>query len=578
MNWINAAHRVGKRRLLLIAFLFALPLIDRMPGDRFSLARLIPGAEAQQAVVLINAASYAADPAAGMAPDSIGALYGAFVTQGNQAWPAPAGVSPLPTTLGGVSVTIGGKPASLFYVGTTQINLLVPSDLADGTATITVTNSDATTRTGTVRIVRTEPGVFTALSSGTGVAAALTTKDGQAYSYVSNADGSARDVEAGTREQPNYLVLFGTGLRLAQAGTLTVTIQGVPAKVLYSGAAPGFAGLDQINLTIPPELAGLGTVEVRVRTATRSANAVTIRIAGTFPLVRLNQISEGQVVNGELTADDQVQAGAGATTYFFDAYVFNTSAPNTTIAVDMRAPQPLNGSLLLYRIENGNLTQIAQDDETGYYGSPESVVNHNPLLLTVIPAAGQYAIFVSSSDEQPNGLGAYTLKYTTNVIQQISYGQNVSGQITTSDYKNSADTFIDIYWFNGVQGERPSIALNSTVFDPFLILQGNAGDPPLAFNDNASTGGLNSLINSYTLLTSDIFILIATPFEPNKTGAYTLNLARSSAMMSGPDGDGTLRLSGPAMAGREGWRFASRRAGQVALRQPVMVREVISEP
>jgi uncharacterized protein (TIGR03437 family) len=572
MNFKIADHRAGMRRSLFIAILLTLTLVDMTTGDRF---RLFPGrVAAQQAVVLINAASYAADPNAGMAPDSIGALYGSFVTQGNQAYPAPPGVTPLPTTLGGVAVTIGGKAASLFYVGTTQINLLVPADIPDGTATISVTNADGTTRAGSVRIARTEPGIFTALSSGSGVAAALTTKDGQSYSYVSNADGSARDVDAGTREQPNYLVLFGTGLRLAAAGSLTVTIQGVPAKVLYAGAAPGFAGLDQINLTIPPELAGLGTVQIRVRTPLRNANPVNLQLGGTLPLVRLNPISEGGVVNGELNAEDQVQVGTGTNTYFFDAFVFNTTAPNTSLAIDLRAPR-FNSLLLLYRVDNGGLVQIAQDDESGDYGGSSSAPNHNPLLLTVIPSAGQYVIFVTSSDLQPNATGTYTLKYTTNVIQQISYGQTVNGEITASDYKNAAETFVDLYWFNGLLGETPSIGLNSTAFDPFLILHGNQGDPSLAFNDNLSSVNTNSLINNYRLTTSGVHILIATPFEPNKTGAYTLNLNRASTLMNGLDGHEVMQTVEPGWSGREGsLRFRHYSGGDATRFRPAMDRQL----
>ena len=556
-----SVNRIGPRRLALFAILLALPFIGQ-PG-RGNFDRLLPGigtVTAQQMnATLVNAASYANDAAAGIAPDSLGALYGQFVTQGGQSYPAPPGVTPLPTTLGGVSVSIGGKPASLFFVGTGQINLLVPADLADGNAAIVVTNSDTTTRTGTVKIVRSEPGVFTALSSGAGTAAALTTRDGQTYNFVSNADGSGKSVDPGTREQLNYLVLFGTGIRKTPATNagdangvaeaVTVTIQGVPVPVYYAGPAPGFVGLDQINVSIPPELAGLGTVRVRVKTATREANNVTLNIGGTVPVVRLTPIGEAQTVNGELTADDQVQAGADSNTYFFDGYVFTTSAPNTTIAIDMRSAR-FNAQVLLFRIQNGALTQIGQDDDTGAYGSLTSANNTDSLLLATIPAAGQYAIFASSSDVQANGLGTYTLNVTTNVMQPISYGQTVSGQIAVTDYKNSANTYLDIYTFTGVINETLRIGLSSAVFDSFVILQDNDGDPPLAFDDNAG-GGFNSQITSYRLMTSGTFIIIATPFEPNRTGAYSLSLTRLSTTAMNPGVD-QLNLVGGRSSGGPG--------------------------
>ena len=579
---VNKAALIFTRRgSLLTAVLLALLSIFGASDNR------LPGtsgvASAQQAqVVLVNAASYANDSGAGMAPNSIGALYGQFVTQGNQPYPAPAGAPTLPTTLGGVSVSIGGKPSPLFFAGPTQINLLVPADLADGSTPIVVTNSDGSTRNGTVRIARTEPGIFTALSSGTGTAAALTTKNGIAFNYAANPDGTPRDLDAGTKQQPNYLVLFGTGIRLADSATVTVTVQGVPAKVEYAGVTSGFAGLDQINLVIPPELSGFGTVVVRVRAGTRSANPVTVRIGGDLPPVVLTPIAEGQVVSGQLSADDQVQPGgnASSTTFFFDAYVFQTTTPNTTVAIDMRGAGTLNPLLLLYRNDNGRLVQVGQDDDTGYYGAPESANNTNSLLLNVLQIPGQYAIFASSSDSQANAIGNYTLKYTTNVIQPISYGQTVSGQISTTDYKNSAETYLDAFWFNGIQGERPAISLSSTAFDSYLILNGNAGDPPLAFNDNASgVQTFNSLINGYTLPTTGIFIIIATPFEANKTGAYSLGLARQSTMMSGIGGDPlSLEAILPPL-GRGADRLEARRLSDQLLNyRPLATRELLVAP
>jgi len=550
MMTTTASHTALVRRLALLAILLGISLSATFSTVRYT--GLEGRVAAQQAqVVLVNAASYANDAGAGVAPDSIAALYGQFITQGNQAYPLPAGTTTLPTTLGGVRVTIGGKPAPLFYVGTAQINLSVPADLPDGSTPIVVTNSDGSTRNGTVLIVRVQPGVFTSLSTGTGTAAALTTKDGVSYNFVSNPDGSAKDLDAGTVQQPNYLVLFGTGLRLAGQANVKVTVQGVPAQVIYAGKVDQFVGLDQLNVIIPPELAGFGTLQVKVTAGAKTSNTVSIKLGGEVPSIRLNTLAEGQVVQGELTADDQVQPGASNNTYFFDAYTFQTTVPNTTIAIDARGVAPLNPMIILYRNDNGSLKQVGQDDDTGGYGAPQSANNVDALLLSVIPTPGQYVLFLSTSDSQANGTGRYSIKYTTNVIQQITYGQNLSTQISTSDYKNSANTYVDLYWFNGVLGERPTIGMNSTAFDSYLILQGNAGDPPLTWNDNApGTTSLNSLITNYSLPKTDIYVVIATPFEADKTGAYTLTLNRQATIMNGIDGLGLNLREGLPVAGR----------------------------
>ena len=70
-------------------------------------------------VALVNAASYDAT----VAPGSIAALFGA----GLSTQTTIATTLPLPKTLGGVTVKIGGIDAPLFFVSPNQINLQVPS-------------------------------------------------------------------------------------------------------------------------------------------------------------------------------------------------------------------------------------------------------------------------------------------------------------------------------------------------------------------------------------------------------------------------------------------------------------------
>lgn len=72
---------------------------------------------------VLNAASYDAV----VSPGCWVAIFG------NNLAPTIAGASTaarLPTTLGGVSVTVGGLPAAMLYVSPTQINVLIPSEVA----------------------------------------------------------------------------------------------------------------------------------------------------------------------------------------------------------------------------------------------------------------------------------------------------------------------------------------------------------------------------------------------------------------------------------------------------------------
>ncbi|MGE0126642.1 MAG: hypothetical protein AB7U82_00955 [Blastocatellales bacterium] len=498
-------------------------------------------ASAQTPVTVVSAASFATDKV--LAPDEIAAAFGAFVTQGNQVYSAQS--VPLPTTLGGVSVKIGNTDAGLFFVSVGQINFQIPPGLADtANATITVTNSDNTTRTGTFTIVRASPGVFSAKATGQGVAAAQTTFDGTVFQSIANPDGTEKDVDAGTKTKPNALVLYATGIRNTPAQNptdgngvaeaVTVKFQGVAGSVFFAGPVQGLVGLDQINVIIPPELAGLGSVNIVVTVNGRTANTVTMKLGGQTPPVRVTDIAFGETKTSDLAVDDQVQKdNSTGNTYFFDAYRFTTTSANTTIAVDLRSSQ-FDAGVLLYRVDNNTLTYLAADDQSGGYGNGD-IENNNSLLLTVLPDPATYVIFASSSDQEANGVGQYTLKLLNNVITPISYGQTTNGAaIAASDLQTSAGTYLDVYWFSGAQGDKQQIRLGSSAFDSFLVLQGNDGDPPLTYDDNSGGGtqGKDSLIDPThgqpqpltSLPRNGNYIVIVTPFEPNKTGAYSLSV------------------------------------------------------
>src|SRR5262249_27215643 len=110
----------------------------------------------------------------GLSPDSIGAIFGTGLATGT----AVATALPLPTNLLGTTVTIRdsqGKEqqAPLFFVSPGQINMLVPSMLATGLATIIIKSGDNVAGVGTVSISTINPGLFSASATGTGVVAGV---------------------------------------------------------------------------------------------------------------------------------------------------------------------------------------------------------------------------------------------------------------------------------------------------------------------------------------------------------------------------------------------------------------------
>src|SRR5262249_43480616 len=67
-------------------------------------------------------AASAASPSVSLAAQGLGSIYGMGLAKAEAASPG----QPWPATLGGVSVTVGGRSAPLLYVSPVQINFEVP--------------------------------------------------------------------------------------------------------------------------------------------------------------------------------------------------------------------------------------------------------------------------------------------------------------------------------------------------------------------------------------------------------------------------------------------------------------------
>ena len=223
-------------------------------------------------MAVTNAASFAVDA---VAPNSLAAVFGNFQTDGGVLRVVTS--FPLPTTLGGVSVMVGGQPAQLLATSTGQLNILTPN-IPVGQTLIMVTNSDSSVLGGRVNVVSLAPGIFSARSNGQGTAAAVWTTDGVNFQSVLNPDGTERPLPAGSATSPTFLILFTTGMSSATASAVSVSIGGANVTPTFAGPVPGLVGLEQINMVIPPSLAGGGSVPIRVTTGGRTTNAVTVRI------------------------------------------------------------------------------------------------------------------------------------------------------------------------------------------------------------------------------------------------------------------------------------------------------------
>ncbi len=234
----------------------------------------------------VSAASYV--QAGDLASESISAAFGT-----NLAITAQSAITlPLPTALAGTTVTVRdnlgvARLAPLFYVSPQQINYQIPNGTANGIATVLVNSASGTTSSGTVNITAVAPGLFAANSDGQGVAAALVQRnraDGQvSYEPVARFDATLNKqvpmpIELGPEGDQVFLVLYGTGFRFRSAlANTSATVGGESAPLLYAGPAPGYIGLDQVNLRLGQSLKGRG--EVAVSFSVDGKTAPPIRIA-----------------------------------------------------------------------------------------------------------------------------------------------------------------------------------------------------------------------------------------------------------------------------------------------------------
>jgi uncharacterized protein (TIGR03437 family) len=197
---------------------------------------------------------------------------------------------PFPTSLGGVTVTVNGVPAPLYYVSPGQIEALVPDSFVPNNrqvfATIQVMNNNALSNPVTVFTANTAPGVFALAGNGIGPAAAQ--------------DANAGFTTTGTNNPANIsdtILVYETGLgtvfptvpvgSAAPSSLLSYTVApvlvdfgGVLApQPTFAGLTPTAAGLYQIDVTIPAG-AGSGATYVDIRTPDAYTSQATINILG----------------------------------------------------------------------------------------------------------------------------------------------------------------------------------------------------------------------------------------------------------------------------------------------------------
>ncbi|MEP6742847.1 MAG: hypothetical protein ABJB61_10150 [bacterium] len=192
----------------------------------------------------------------------------------------------LPVELNGVSVSINGAAAGLYFVGNAskEIDFVVPIGLTPGVATFVINNNGTVVR-GTLNIVAAQPDIFSTTHDAGG-RAIICNVTNTAVSGCVTEPFSVTSADSTGTQVPTVLEIHLTGVRGGLTTEVSVTIGTTvitPTKVISN---VNMFGEDLITITLPASLAGAGDVPVVV-TLTRSGT-FSSRGTATAPHVTIN--------------------------------------------------------------------------------------------------------------------------------------------------------------------------------------------------------------------------------------------------------------------------------------------------
>jgi uncharacterized protein (TIGR03437 family) len=233
---------------------------------------------------VVNAASFAGGA---VSPGEVISIGGTAIGPTSPAFLMLDSTGKVATTIGGVSVTIGGYPAPLVYVSAGQINAIVPYEVAGQISPSVVVKYLGQTSNGFALLPTTAaPGIFTQSASGSGPGAILNqdyTVNGPSHPA---ARGTAVQIFMTGEGKTTPTAVTGLVNNVSNASQLPVpllpvsaSVAGQPAQVLFAAEAPGFvSGIMQVNVLIPATApSGAQSIVVNVGTSPSQAG-VTVNI------------------------------------------------------------------------------------------------------------------------------------------------------------------------------------------------------------------------------------------------------------------------------------------------------------
>ncbi len=202
----------------------------------------------------------------------------------------------LPVELNGVSVSVNGAAAGLYFVGDSPaegISFVMPVGLSSGVATVAINdqrNNNGTAFRGFVQIVPAQPDIFTSTNNAGGIAMVCNVTNTAVSGCVSGPFQVTSADSTGT-QVPTKLEIWLTGVRFAAVAETKVSfVNGTTTTdITHNSVRPNtnMFGYDLINITLPAALAGTAPIDYKLIVTVTKSGTFTSRPAATAPQVTI---------------------------------------------------------------------------------------------------------------------------------------------------------------------------------------------------------------------------------------------------------------------------------------------------
>lgn len=493
---------------------------------------------------VVNNASYTL-ASRNIAPSTIVAVFGTDLTDGSSCLPA-AGCFPsfdsagrLGTTMSGAQVIVNGIPVPIFYAAPTQLGVQIPTDLPGTSASIRVTVGGQTSESRTISLDPFSPGIFTV------------SQDGKGAGAITHSDGSL--VEASNPARPGeVIIIYATGLGqvtpAVPTGTLprgttttlttpTVTIDGIPAQVQFSGLSGCCVGLNQINAVVPINVHLANNISVVLSIGGRQSNVVTLATAATTPLTATpGSINFGDVLVGtsstrtvtltntgivSLTISQANVSGPGLTVSGLSLPLALDAGQSTSFSVTFlpTVPGSVAGSISITSDALNSFLVPLAGNATSTASQPTITTNSLPDGVTTVAYS---ATLVATGGKQPYSWSVIAGTLPTGLVLAASSGVisgvptadgtfNFTVQVTEANSQTATKALSITVSSTPPSSVSLTWTASTSVLAGYNVYRGNvSGGPFTKLNSTLITG---TAYDDITILRGQTYIYVATAVD-----------------------------------------------------------------